>query len=98
MADNVDGIFGGYAPNPDPQYILTPKAGLKRLGRTLGFAEGCKNSDPKCVDYDAASLKEAVRGSQLVIVCLGTGQWKWVLMKIWQTHGVIWLTSNFFRS
>ena len=32
MADNVDGIFGGYSPEPDPDYIKTPRQGLSSLG------------------------------------------------------------------
>ena len=74
MGDNADGIFGGYAPDPDPEYVFTPKRGLAGLGKVLGYASGCKNSDPRCGDYDASSVKMAARGSQLIIVCLGTGE------------------------
>ena len=95
MANNTDGIFGGYSPEPDPKYIKTPLQGLQGLGTTtqyhiisflaqtkmflnfLGkkwsFAEGCQDSDTHCGNYDSNSVKEAAQGSDLVVVCLGTG-------------------------
>ncbi len=73
VADNVDVIFGGYAPDPDPRYIQTPRQGLKDLANNEQYASGCQNSDPKCMDYDSDSIKKAVQGADLVVVCLGTG-------------------------
>ena len=112
MADNIDGIFGGYSPEPDPNYIKTPRQGLSPLGNNhdsflmnhsiagfrcgisissshfayfvvtflslllgnkVNFAEGCKDSDTKCTDYNSTSVQQAVSGANLVIVCLGTG-------------------------
>ena len=74
LANNVYGMYGGYAPTPDPRYVVTPYQGLKGMSGNTTFAAGCKNSDPKCKDYDASEVKEAVADSDLVILCLGTGK------------------------
>jgi beta-glucosidase len=74
MANNVDGIFGGYAPDPDPQYVTTPYMGLKGLSTDVRLAAGCKNSDTRCDQYNATELMDAVKGAELVVVCLGTGE------------------------
>ena len=73
MADNLNGLFGDYSPTPDPKYTQTPRQGLSSLGIKVNYAAGCNNTDPKCMDYDTTSLKQAVTGADLVIVCLGTG-------------------------
>ena len=41
-------------------------------GKTT-FAEGCQGSDTHCGNYDSESVKAAVTGSQMVVICLGTG-------------------------
>ena len=41
-------------------------------GKTT-FAEGCQGSDTHCGDYNSESVKAAVTGSQMVVICLGTG-------------------------
>ena len=102
MANNTDGIFGGYSPEPNPTYIKTPLQGLRAMGKNIltplsfleyssmhtnsamvlidifvagktTFAEGCQGSDTHCGDYDSESVKAAVTGSQMVVICLGTG-------------------------
>ena len=78
MANNTDGIFGGYAPDPDPKYVITPLVGLRDIAMETEFAVGCKSSDPyqltRCTDYNRAEIAAAVNGTQLVVVCLGTGK------------------------
>ncbi len=73
MADNINGIFGGYSPTPDLHYIQTPRQGLRSLATFENYAPGCINSNPKCMDYDSDGLKQAVTGADIVVVCLGTG-------------------------
>ncbi len=73
MADNRDNIMGNYAPEPDQEYITTPLEGLKSIAANTSSAEGCSSSEPKCSKYDSASVQSAVKGADLVIVCLGTG-------------------------
>jgi beta-glucosidase len=74
MADNIPGIFGNYAPDPDPRYVVTPLQGLSALGETVAFAEGCRNSNPRCDEYNSTSVIEATTGADFVIICVGTGR------------------------
>jgi hypothetical protein len=73
MANNSYGIFGGYAPDPDPRYIITPLEGLKQISAETRFSPGCKDSDTACEDYNPTDIGKAVNGTELVVVCLGTG-------------------------
>ncbi len=73
MADNRDNIMGNYAPDPDLKYITTPLDGLKDIAVNTSSAEGCTSSEPRCTQYDEASIRNAVKGADIVIVCLGTG-------------------------
>ena len=75
LNDNVEALFGGYAPDPDPSYITTPRVGLSSLGKQVLHADGCKDGDTSCSDYNADSIKQAVTGADLVIVNLGTGKY-----------------------
>ena len=74
MADNMNNIAGDYVPDPSIQYQVTPIKGLENVATTYSFAEGCQNSDPKCLTYDAASISKAVDGADIIVVCLGTGK------------------------
>jgi hypothetical protein len=73
LNDNIDALFGGYAPDPDHQYITTPHAGLSVLGEHVLDAVGCQDSSTACDNYNSDSIKQAVTGADLVIVNLGTG-------------------------
>ena len=73
MADNVNNIMGNYAPEPDREYITTPLEGLRSMATNTSSAEGCVGSEPRCPQYDGASVLNAVKGADIVIVCLGTG-------------------------
>jgi beta-glucosidase len=75
MANNIPGIFGSYAPDPDPRYVVTPLQGLSVLGETVGFAEGCSLSSGRCLNatYNAAAVIAAVTEADFVVVALGTG-------------------------
>ena len=74
MADNMNNIVGDYVPDPSSQYQVTPRKGLQNVATIYSFAEGCQNSDPKCLTYDAASISKAVDGADIIVVCLGTGK------------------------
>ena len=74
LADNTDAIFGGYAPTPDPKYVVSPRAGLAPLATTVSYEPGCNNSAPTCTEYNGDAVKKAVTGADLVVVALGTGQ------------------------
>ncbi|KYO47973.1 MAP7 domain-containing protein 1 isoform A [Alligator mississippiensis] len=71
FADSPHVLFGDYAPVPDPRYIVTPRRGLEALPANVSFAAGCR--EPRCLHYVPAEVKAAVRGANVVIVCLGTG-------------------------
>ena len=73
MANNSYGMFGGYAPDPDPRYIVTPLDGLRQIAVETRFSSGCKDSDTACPDYSETDIGRAVNGTELVVVCLGTG-------------------------
>jgi hypothetical protein len=74
LNDNVGALFGGYAPDPDPEYIITPRVGLSALGKQVMYTDGCKDADPLCDTYDGNAIKQAVTDADLVIVNLGTGE------------------------
>ena len=74
LADSKWAIFGGYAPEPDPDYIYTPVRGLSELADTVSYDPGCESSDPRCSAYDHKKIQTAVMGADFVVVCLGTGQ------------------------
>jgi len=73
MANNSYGIFGGYAPDPDPHFIVTPLGGLQQIAAETRFSAGCAGSDTACTDYNTTDIAIAVKGVELVVVCLGTG-------------------------
>lgn len=71
MADNAEQVFGNYSPNIMPEYTVTPYKGLLGLADKVSYAAGCDNT--VCAKYEAGDISRAVTGSQLVVVCLGTG-------------------------
>ncbi|NXD11464.1 XYL2 arabinofuranosidase, partial [Nothocercus nigrocapillus] len=71
FADNPRVLFGDYAPVPEPQYIYTPRRGLETLVANVSVAAGCR--EPPCQEYAPAEVEAAVRGADVVVVCLGTG-------------------------
>lgn len=42
------------------------------LPANVSFAAGCQQ--PRCQRYSRAEVEEAVRGADVVLVCLGTGK------------------------
>lgn len=73
FADNIDGMFGGYAPEPDPKYVITPRKGLQNIAHEVRYSPGCLNSDPACDHYNNTDIARAVNGTEIVFVFLGTG-------------------------
>ena len=55
-----------------PQYTRTVYDGLSHIADQTVLASGC--DVPKCSLYNRTTVQAAVADSQLVIICLGTGQ------------------------
>ena len=72
MADNLNQLFGDYAPDIDTKFTKTPRQGLESMATTVNYAAGCK--DVRCKNYTSGDIKKAVQGTQLVVVCVGTGK------------------------
>lgn len=72
MADNLEQLYGDYAAEINTTFAKTPLQGLKAMADTVNYAAGC--SDNKCETYNSDEVAMAIEGSQLVIVCVGTGQ------------------------
>lgn len=72
MANNTVQMYGDYSPSIDPKYAVTPLVGLSALAEQSNYAAGC--TDNKCTDYNENEIKKAVKDTQLIIVCLGTGK------------------------
>ena len=71
MANNVNQLYGDYAADVDSRYVKTPYEGLKMMATTVNYAAGCP--DNKCVNYTSSDITKAIQGTQLVVVCVGTG-------------------------
>ena len=76
FADNVYQLYGDYNSDIDltKKFAKTPKVGLSGLAQDQEFTTGC--ADPHCTTYNSASVKEAVSGADVVVVCLGLGEYK----------------------
>ncbi|OWF39181.1 probable beta-D-xylosidase 5 [Mizuhopecten yessoensis] len=72
MANNLDQLFGDYSADASRQYTTTPLDGLKHLAQITNYGQGCP--DNRCVHYNATQVKTAVANTEVVFVCLGTGQ------------------------
>ncbi|XP_052812007.1 uncharacterized protein LOC128239425 [Mya arenaria] len=71
MADNLVQQYGSYAADVSAKYARSPLAGLRPMADTVNFAAGC--NDNKCANYSAPDVQKAMKGAQLVVICLGTG-------------------------
>ena len=71
MADNVEQLYGDYAPTVEPQFAKTPLQGLKTIANQVMFGSGC--NDNKCTSYNKSNVTSAVESADMVVVCLGTG-------------------------
>ena len=71
MANNVNQLYGNYAADVDSRYVKTPYEGLKMMATTVNYAAGCP--DNKCKNYTASDVTKAIKGTQLVVICVGTG-------------------------
>ena len=71
MADNLNQIYGDYAADIDSKFAKTPREGLKPMSDVVNYAAGCK--DTKCVNYIASDVTKAIQGTQLLVICVGTG-------------------------
>ncbi|XP_077989175.1 uncharacterized protein LOC144443528 [Glandiceps talaboti] len=71
FADSPSVIYGTYAPDIS-NFTQTPRQGLSQLApKSTKYASGCLT--PSCSLYDAEAVEAAVKDTDLVVVCLGTG-------------------------
>ena len=71
MANNPEQLFGDYAALYNSTATRTPLQGLTDVAGHLIYGAGC--NDNKCSHYNKSSISSAVSKSDMVIVCLGTG-------------------------
>ena len=71
FANATDELFGDYTSDVVAKYTRNVFEGLRRLGREAVLSEGC--SSPTCTQYNQTDMQKAITGSDLVVVCLGTG-------------------------
>ncbi|XP_072030528.1 uncharacterized protein [Amphiura filiformis] len=71
FADSYGELFGDYSATPDPQFTKTPRQGLMTLASSNTYASGCDN--PKCKNYNATAVSDAINQADIVVMCLGTG-------------------------
>ncbi|XP_076466350.1 uncharacterized protein LOC143297766 isoform X2 [Babylonia areolata] len=76
MANNASLIYGDphKSPTVNVTATVTPLQGLRHLGRTVAYAEGCH--DVSCDVYNRDAVKAAVRTADVIFVCLGTGHYQ----------------------
>ena len=72
MANNTVQIYGDYSPTIDPMYSVSPLVAISALAEKYNYGPGC--TDNKCIDYNEEQIKTAVKDTQLIVVCLGTGE------------------------
>ncbi|XP_067674830.1 uncharacterized protein [Haliotis asinina] len=72
MANDTTQLFGDYAPATPSIFIRTVLQGLGKLAKSVNYAAGC--DDNFCKHYDDVSVKKAVAMTEVIFVCLGTGQ------------------------
>ncbi|XP_046571820.1 probable beta-D-xylosidase 7 [Haliotis rubra] len=71
MTYEGNNTVGNYAPNTDPRFMSRTIDGLKTLGNAVQAASGC--NDSLCAIYDAAGVRKAVTGVDVLFITLGTG-------------------------
>ncbi|XP_048258477.1 probable beta-D-xylosidase 7 isoform X3 [Haliotis rufescens] len=71
MTFEGNNTVGNYAPNTDPRFMSRTIDGLRTLGNVVQAASGC--NDSMCEKYDAAAIKKAVTGVDVLFITLGTG-------------------------
>ncbi|XP_067675245.1 uncharacterized protein [Haliotis asinina] len=72
MANNTYQMFGDYTPTINPTYTTRPLQGVQSIWSTVRYGAGC--TDNKCIQYNSQEIQTAATGSDLIFVCLGTGQ------------------------
>ncbi|XP_071112530.1 uncharacterized protein [Haliotis cracherodii] len=72
MANNTYQLFGDYAPTMNLEYTTNPLQGLQYLWSTVRYGAGC--TDNNCTQYNSQEVQTVASGSDLIFVCLGTGQ------------------------
>ena len=71
MANNPEQLFGDYAASYNSSVTRTPSEGLADVAGHVLYAAGC--TDNKCLYYNKSSISAAISGSDMIVVCLGTG-------------------------
>ena len=71
--DDLRQLWGNYGPNVNARFASTPYSSLKALGKTSTSATGCLDGH-SCKKYSAADVQKAVKDANIVVICLGLGQ------------------------
>ena len=71
MANNPEQLFGDYAASYNSSVTRTPSEGLTDIAGRVLYAAGC--TDNRCLYYNKSSISAAVSNSDMIVVCLGTG-------------------------
>ncbi|KAK7483293.1 hypothetical protein BaRGS_00025460 [Batillaria attramentaria] len=72
LANDSKQMYGDYAANPSPEYVVTPLQGLQKIFQNVKYAAGCRDG-PLCTKYSPDDVKQAVKQTQVNFVILGTG-------------------------
>ena len=72
FGDNLKALYGDYSAIINATYAKTPLAGLKQIAHSVRNASGCDNVH--CKKYNQGTIKTAVKGADVIIVCLGLGK------------------------
>ena len=71
MANNPEQLFGDYSALYNSSVTRTPSQGLADVAGHVLYEAGC--TDNKCLNYNKSSISTAVSKSDMIVVCLGTG-------------------------
>ena len=70
---NLDKIYGSYSSKVNYKYAKTPAEGIRSMAQMVINVSGCNY--PNCTSYVSSGMEKAIDGADMIIVCLGTGQW-----------------------
>lgn len=78
MSDNLEAVFGNYAPRVQATYSTSPLDGLRQLAEVVDFVPGC--NDILCSQYDSTAVGIAAALADAVVICLGSGKLMFILI------------------
>ncbi|KAL8611355.1 hypothetical protein ACOMHN_014410 [Nucella lapillus] len=76
LSNNASLLYGDphKSPTVNVTATVTPMQGLRHLGQSVTYAEGC--NDVSCDGYNPDEVKQAVQRADIIFVCLGTGHFQ----------------------